>query len=47
MKNIVTKMKTTIEGTNRIEGEEEWVWNLEDEVMASTQTEQEKKNFKK
>ena len=50
LKNRVTEMRNTLEGINsRSEEAEEWISNLEDRVVESTQAEKkkEKKNLKK
>lgn len=47
LKNTITKMKNTPEGiTSRWEDSEEQIHDLEDRVMGSTQTEEQKKVFK-
>ena len=46
LKNTIIEIKNTLEGINRLANAEEWISDLEDRVMESTQAEQQnEKNF--
>ena len=49
LKNTITEVENTLEGTNHVLADaEEWINNLEDRIMETTQAEQgrKKKNLK-
>ena len=48
MKNVVTKMKNTLEGINsRLEDAEKWISDMDDGVMECTQAQEQKEKKKR